>query len=270
MASDLVKPTGVITVCSGKGGVGKTKSVQGVGGGLKAIGVVPDALGDVDYGASLTQAYGYEPSLPIMRQMLDGEIDFEQALNETDEGIAIVPTDSSLTDVGKEKTLAWRDRLRNIGRDKLIILDTSDDIMSAPVAAAILAADILLVPVILDQTTYKRTFPEISGLLAAQQHSPEVMWFGTMTTRPTVYSTWMEKNIAEDGIELLAKIPMGIAAKEAEAKAVSVVAASRSSTVSKAYIELARLVYARLQRVNRARGTAAPVRSARTPRVLSA
>lgn len=264
------KPHGTVVVVSGKGGVGKTKTVQGVGGGLKVIGARPDALLDDDYGASLTRAYGYQPAIPVAREFLDGNLSFEDALNETDEDISLIPTDASLSSVGKEKTLAWRDRLRELGREKLIVVDTSDDILSAPVAAAILAADILLVPTLLNETTYKRTFPEISGLLAAQKHAPEIMWFATMTSRPTQYSRWMEQQIAEDGIELLARIPTGVAANEAETKGVSVVASHPSSSVAKAYIELARLVYARLQRLNGAAAGREQSSNGRIARVPSA
>jgi cellulose biosynthesis protein BcsQ len=122
--------------------------------------------------------------------------------------------------------------------------------MSAPVAAAILAADILLMPTLLNETTYERTYPEILGLLAAHNHSPEMMWFATLVRRKTQYSEDVERQIAQDGRELLVRVPLGVAAEEARRKQISVVAYDKNSAVSKAYIALAKLVYARLQRVN--------------------
>ena len=240
---------GIITVASGKGGVGKTTSAMAVAGGLKKLGATPDAILDLDYGCSLTRSYGFEPSQSLSQQVLDGMLSFEAALNETDEGIALIPGTSGLAGVEKTRTTAWRDRLRELGRQKLIVIDTSDDIFSAPVAAAILAADVLLIPVPMTKKAYERTYPEIGGLLAAAgDGEPEQIWFGTMVDRRLALTNHMLKMVAEDGVELSVLIPRSVVADESDFGQVSLVAAQPKSKVAVAYHELAAVVFARLRR----------------------
>jgi chromosome partitioning protein len=240
---------GIITVCSGKGGAGKTTSALAIAGGLKVLGAPPDALLDLDYGASATRAYGYQPATPFSEALMDGRIEFEAALHDTEEGVALIPATAALASVDKAKMRAWRDRLIELGRAHLLIIDTSDDILSAPVAAAILAADILAIPVPLSKKAYERTYPEIGGLLRSFDHEPEHVWFGTMVDQRTSLSRHVLRMIAEDGVELAGLIPKGIAIEEADFKAVSVVAGDPKSKAALAYVELSATIYARLRRL---------------------
>lgn len=241
---------GLVALVSGKGGVTKTASAVNLAGALAYVGAAPDALLDLDYGASLTRRMGYKPKDPYAAALLDGKIGWDRAVLPTAEGIGVIPTNAEISETPKGKTLAWRDRLIELKRDHLVVVDTSDDIMSAPVAAAILAADILVIPVVLDETVYERTFPEIRGLLAANKHTPEEICFGALVGRRTIYSEDMERTIAGDGIELLGRVPIGVAAAEARRKRLSVVKYAPRSAVSKAYIDLAKIVFARLQRLH--------------------
>jgi chromosome partitioning protein len=245
------KTTGIITVCSGKGGVGKTSSALAIAGGLNHLGVLPDAIIDLDYGASLTRAYGYEPTTSFSEALLNGEIPFEKALHPTDEGIMIIPASASLASVEKSqiKLEAWTALLRELGRKHLIVIDTSDDIFSTPVAAAILSADILAIPVQLAKKPYERTFPEIAGLLHTYGHNPERVWFGAMVDQRAKLPGEVLKIIADDGVELAVLIPRSISIDEADFKSSSVVWYAPTSKVSKAYIELATTIYARLRRL---------------------
>lgn len=70
---------GIITIASGKGGSGKTTSALAIAGALRSLGAAPDALIDLDYGASATRAYGYEPSSPLAEALLDSRIEFSAA-----------------------------------------------------------------------------------------------------------------------------------------------------------------------------------------------
>ncbi len=243
------RPHGIITVASGKGGSGKTTSALAIAGALKKLGVAPDAVMDLDYGASLTRSYGYTPSEGFSEALLDGRIGFADALHDTNEGIPLIPASATLAAVEKGRMHAWRDRLRELGREKLIVIDTSDDVLSAPVAAAILAADVLAIPTPLTQKAYARAYPEIAGLLAGQKHNPEQVWFGTMVDQRPALTRQLLREIAEDGVELSVLIPRGIAADEADYAAGSVVMASPKSKVSTAYVELATMIYARLRRL---------------------
>lgn len=247
---------GIVTVCSGKGGVGKTTTAAALAGALHLQGGAPVLL-DCDYGASLTRAYGYDPDTCVVEHLLDGQIPWDQAVHETSEGIPLVPAASSLARVPAERMEPWRRELRKIGRDRLLVIDTSDDIFSAPVAAAILAADILVIPVPLSRKAYDRTFPEIGGLLDAHGHEPELIWFGAMVDKRAALPKVMLQIIAEDGIELACMIPRAIAADEADFEQRSVVAAKPKSKIAQAYQDLARTVYARLRRLNGASAVAA-------------
>lgn len=249
MASD--QPTGLIATVSGKGGVWKTATAVNLAGALLSMGA-PITLIDLDYGASATRHFGYQPKSPYAEALLDGKIAIDRALD-TEEGIKLVATNAAISQTPKAKTLPWRDALLELKKKNLIIIDTSDDIMSAPVAAAILAADILVIPTALNDVTYERTFPEIGGLLEAHRHTPEQLWIATGTARKTKLSEDMERIIAKDGRELVARIPLGVAALEAKRKQLSVIAYDRRSTVAKAYLDLGKLVYAKLRKLNGAR-----------------
>jgi chromosome partitioning protein len=240
---------GIIVVASGKGGSAKTTSTLAIAGALKKLGVPPDATVDLDYGASLTRSYGYQPAEGFSQALLDGRISLADALHETAEGIPVVPASAALASVGRDRMAAWRDRLRELGKEHLLVIDTSDDVLSAPVAAAILAADILALPVPISQKAYARTFPEIGGLLSAQGHAPELVWFGTMVDQRTALTRQLLTQIAEDGVELSVLIPRGIAADEADFASGSVIFAAPKSRVAIAYMELATNIYARLRRL---------------------
>lgn len=241
---------GIITVASGKGGSGKTTSALTIAGALRTLGALPDALIDLDYGASATRAYGYEPSSPLSEALLDCRIDFSEAVNETEEGVPLIPATTSLATVPKERMVQWRDRLRQLGASRLLVIDTSDDILSAPVAAAILAADILAIPVPLSKKAYDRTFPEIAGLLDSFKHAPEAIWFATMADPRTAIAKHVLKLLADDGIELAGIIPKGVAIEEADFKGASVIRTDPQSKPALAYLDLARTIYARLRRIN--------------------
>jgi cellulose biosynthesis protein BcsQ len=261
------RPPGIIVIASGKGGSAKTTSTLAIAGGLKKLGVPPDAMIDLDYGASLTRSCGYQPAEGFSQALLEGRISFADALHATPEGIPVVPASAELATIGRDQMFAWRDRLRELGKDHLLVIDTSDDILSTPVAAAILAADIIALPVPISLKAYARTFPEIAGLLSAQQHAPELVWFGTMVDQRTALTREVLRQIAEDGVELSVLIPRGVAADEADFASGSVVFAAPKSKVASAYVELATNIYARLRRLAGAK----PGRAhGRTTRSLSA
>jgi septum site-determining protein MinD len=242
------RPTGIVTVASGKGGSGKTTSALAIAGGLKKLGVEPDALIDLDYGASATRVVGYAPQSGFSEALLDGRVSFADALHETAE-VPIVPASADLAKVGRDRMYAWLERLRELGRQYLLVIDTSDDILSTPVAAAILAADVIALPVPITQKAYQRTFPEIGGLLASQQREPELVWFGTMVDQRPAVTRHILKQIAQDGVELSVLVPRGVAADEADFQATSVIASSPKSKVAVAYMDLATIIYARLRRL---------------------
>lgn len=255
---------GIITIASGKGGSGKTTSALAIAGALRSLGATPDALIDLDYGASATRAYGYEPSSPLAEALLDGRIEFAAATNETEEGVPLISATAGLAQIPRSRMEQWRDRLRELGSSRLLVIDTSDDILSAPVAAAILAADILAIPIPLSKKAYDRTMPEIAGLLDNFGATPETIWFGTIVDPRTALARHVLKLIADDGIELTASIPKGIAIEEADFAAASVMHSAPNSKPALAYLDLGRAIYARLRRLN---GEAGP-KLMRQPRTL--
>jgi len=260
------KPVGIITLASGKGGSGKTTSAAGLAGAFAKMGIPPDGVLDVDYGTSLTQVYGYEPAMPTVQALLDGQIDFEDAVNETAEGNFLIPTTIELTAVPASRMQAWRTRLRELAATRFLIIDTSDQILSAPVSAAILACDVLAIPLMLNRKNFKRTYPEIKALLTQWNHTPQERWFATsVDPRTTVYREVLAE-VSAAGHELVAQIPRGIAADEADHQFQSVVGYAPRSKVAKAYEDLAHVLYAALQR---SRGvTGAESGAKRMPRSL--
>lgn len=240
----------IVTITSGKGGSSKTKTTASLTRALFTIGTPPTATIDADYGASLTRLYGYRPTHPVLVDLMDGKLTFEQALHETADEVPLIPGTPALAQLptNRELLLRWRDRFLELGTDRLLTIDTSDDIASVPVASAILAADVLVIPLQLDGGDYDRTYPEISGILAAFDHHPEEVWIAAMADGRTIYEKRVAQRLADDGREISVRIPRSIAVREAELSQRSVVGALPKAKVTQAYLDLANVVLARMRR----------------------
>jgi cellulose biosynthesis protein BcsQ len=252
--------TGIVVLCAGKGGVGKTTSVRNIAEALKRLGCfaevpTPDFVLDLDYGASLTRSYGYEPNNGFAQAVLEGRVTIADALHETNDGIMLVPTDARIGLANPAEARGWAERLRELGRERLLVIDTSDDILSAAVIAAILSADVLAIPLELTKEAWERAFPEIRALLeAVPDHKPDIVWFATKVEGARRVSKEVEKDIARDGVVLANRIPRAAAVGEAAYAESSVVRMFQRNPASIAYGELANTIYARL----RERGGATP------------
>jgi chromosome partitioning protein len=241
--------TGIVTVCSGKGGSGKTSSALGISGAFAYLGH-PPVLIDVDYGGSVARSLGYKTDVGWTRALLDGAVPLEEALHQTDEGFAIVPTDSALSTVVDTAedvvSTRWEAKLRELARDRLIVVDSSDDIESAPVTAAIMAADVLAVPVQLAKKGFDRTFPEIAGLVRRRRVPPVLVSFAVMVDpRPRLSEHWLKK-LADEGVSIAVKVPRSVVVDEADEAQRTVVGYKPRSAPSQAYIALAREILAKL------------------------
>jgi septum site-determining protein MinD len=262
--------TGVITVASGKGGVGKTTSVMNLAAALRDLGAFDpeanpqDVVIDMDYGASLTRTYGYDPKSGFAVAVLDGKCAIEDALHTTEDGIMLVPTDAKIGAEGKEKLQTWIAALRRLGEDRLVICDGSDDIFSTAVAASILASDVLAIPIQLSQKAYDRTWPEILGLIETAGHNPEIVCFGTMVDKRLRSQRATIAAIANDGIELASFVPRAEAINEADIQHKSLISFAPRSPAATAYRDLASNIYARLRKMH----GAAPRRAGQATRPL--
>jgi cellulose biosynthesis protein BcsQ len=251
----------VITIASGKGGSAKTKTTANLARALFDIGAPPSAMIDADYGISLTRLYGYSPTSSIVTALIEGTISFEDALHETNDEIPLIPGSPQVAKVPgtREELKRWTDRLREVGTDKLILIDTSDDITSAPVAAAILAADLLVIPLQFEDGDYERTYPEIEGILTHFGHKPEEVWVGSMVEGRTAYEKAVAQRLADEGREISIRIPRAVAVREAGRHERSAVGAFPKAKVSEVYRDLATVILARLRRLGYMGGKAAPV-----------
>ena len=256
----------LITVASGKGGSAKTKTTANLARALYDIGAPPSATIDADYGISLTRLYGYSPTSSIITALIDGTIDFEAALHETNDEIPVIPGSPQIAKVPgtREELMRWRNRFREIGEGRLILVDTSDDITSAPVAAAILAADLLVIPLQFEDGDYERTYPEIEGILTAFDHHPAEVWVGSMVEGRTAYERAMAQRLADEGREISIRIPRAVAVREAGRYERSAVGAFPKAKVTTVYRDLATIVLARMRRLGYTAGKA--TRTTRTTR----
>ncbi|MHB8392512.1 MAG: ParA family protein [Acidobacteriaceae bacterium] len=247
----MTKLHGIATIGSGKGGIGKTTSALALASAFADYmedGDLPPILIDADHGASATRTLGYAPSTPILEHLLDGRISLESALHETNDNFLLIPATTSLAIIPLDRVKPWAAKLKELGKTRLVIIDTSDEVLSAPVQAALIAADVLLLPTELSRKSYERTYPEINSVLRHYNVEPDELWFGTKVDRRPAVPREMQRRISDDGVELVVLVPRGIAADEADMHQLSVVKALPKSKVAEAYRDLAAMVYARLRR----------------------
>lgn len=136
--------TRVITVASGKGGVGKTTLTANLGVSLSTYGertVVLDA--DIAM-ANLELILGMEGKSVTLHEVLSGEASIEDAIYEGPSGVRVVPAGISLEGLRKVKMDRLEDALSRLIEDTDILLIDAPAGLEKDALAALAAADELI------------------------------------------------------------------------------------------------------------------------------
>lgn len=136
--------TRVITVASGKGGVGKTTVTSNLGVALSTYGertVVLDA--DIAM-ANLELVLGMEGKSVTLHEVLSGEAEIEEAIYEGPSGVRVVPAGISLEGIRNVNVNRLEDALTKLMEDTDILLIDAPAGLEKDALAALASADELL------------------------------------------------------------------------------------------------------------------------------
>ena len=249
----------IVTVSSGKGGVGKTTTVLALAAILGAdqhrhnLGT-PIVL-DLDPRSDATRGMGIQPGGNRYETLFAGAVNGVSkplfAIEvQTAEAFAIVPGSPEAAFLeARQFSVAGADdavrrRLRDLCANRLAIIDTAPGFDRALTRGAIGAADVLIIPFIpepfaadgaLDVLDVVRTFPDAD---------PTVMTLATMVeARRTLTGTVLE-DLAKRGYPVDATVPNAVAAAEAPWQGKSVVAYAPKSPVTHEYEKAAEHIIA--------------------------
>jgi cellulose biosynthesis protein BcsQ len=235
----------LIVVASGKGGVGKTTTALALAAALEEL-KVSSILLDADIGASLTASAGYEADGTQIYDLLTQNENIEAYVLRSAEGLAFVPGSARVASLASSQVDALARRLRAISRERHIIVDTAQSLMLNLTRAAIKAADIVVVPILLEPKSIERSPLDVVALIRAYKTDPDLFFIATMAQTNLKLSQQQLNRLAELGITLSATIPRAVAASEADLVHKSIIAYAPKNPASEAYRQLARNIVGRL------------------------
>jgi cellulose biosynthesis protein BcsQ len=235
----MARKMALITIASGKGGVGKTTTALALAGALREL-EISSVLVDGDVGASLTASLGFEADGTQAYDLLLSDRPIDEFALESAEGLVFVPGTARLASIGRDQVDALAERLRSLSRERHVIVDTAQSLVLAVTRAAIKAADYLVVPVPPEPKAVERSALDVVAAVKAYGVDPEIFFVATMVMAQLRLTQQQLERIAGLGISLSAIIPRGVAASEADLVHQSVVAYAPRSPVADGYRQLAR------------------------------
>jgi len=249
----------LIVVASGKGGVTKTTTAYALGSALRELDAMP-ILVDLDPGASLTENAGLIADGTHARDLLEGRENVEALSGATVDGLPIVPGTVDLLNLSNDRAdlLGYAQRLYDVSRERLLVVDTAQGLALAATRAALLAADYIVVPMQAEPAVIKRSYPDVLALLrvfiadpelrARFPINPELLFVLTKCNTRLGLTRHELERLAKDGVQVAAYVPAGVAAAECCLTGQSVVDYAPRSPVSAGYRDLARTIVASLNR----------------------
>jgi len=228
--------TRVITVASGKGGVGKTIVTANLGVALASYGesvVVLDA--DIAM-ANLELVLGMEGKSVTLHDVLAGKAPIEEAIYEGPEGVKVVPAGISLEGLRNVKLERLEETLSHLVENTdILLIDAPAGLEKDAISALAAADEVLLV------TTPE--VPSISDVLKTKiiADKLDVNIIGVVVNREQHDKTFLTKEEIETILEVpvIAVIPEDVEVSRSAAFGEPIVVKNPKSPVSNAIMKLA-------------------------------
>jgi cellulose biosynthesis protein BcsQ len=131
-----------------------------------------------------------------------------------------------------------RARLVALAAGRLVIVDTAPGFASALTRAAIGAADVLIVPLVLEPFAADRALQAVD-VARAQGSTPAILFVAAMVDTRRSLTQSVQDDLAEQGVEIAASVPRVVAVAESPWRGSSIVKSAPNSPAAAAYCALA-------------------------------
>ncbi len=227
----------LVVIASGKGGVGKSSTTIALGAALRELGRDPLLL-DLDPGADLTWSLGFDAG-DGAREVIDGRRTATDATIESTEGLRLVAGGPSLVGLEALPVAQLADRLRSIAEAGLVIADTAPGFASILTRAAIVAADVVIVPFVPEPNAERRArhILDVAGALGIE---PTILALAVMVEPRRSLTGAILDQAREGGLDPIAEVPRSVVVPESANVGRSVLDYAPRSPVAVAYREAAK------------------------------
>ena len=229
----------ILSIVSGKGGVGKTTTA------IALAAVFAPAhrtmLVDLDPSASASRAVGLDPEALAPQATVIGLLDRPTPAR-VPEGFRVL-AGSPFAEPRAEELQAHMGSIRSVPDIDLVIIDTPPG-FGVLSRAAVSVADALLTPIELEPMAVE-TLEHIRGMLSAL--GAEDRWLGVLPTKVGKHfalTALQQREVEAGGHRVFPGIPRAIAVPEARIAARSILGYSPRSAAARAYVEAAAEIFA--------------------------
>lgn len=230
----------IITVSSGKGGVGKTSTAIAIAAAFKERQLRP-ILVDLDSGGDATWSLGFDAADGAL-DVIEKRRTIAAALIESDEGLLLLPGSPALVRLEDGDVGQLAKRLRALGSgDNLLVIDTAPGFSAVTTRAAIAAADVVLVPFVPEPSAERRAH-HVADVAAALRVEPKIFGIAVMVDARRSLTAAVLEQARTGGLPAIAQVPRAVAVPESANAAKSVLAYAPHAPASEAYREAADVI----------------------------
>lgn len=240
----------LLTLASGKGGVGKTTSAIALAAALRELGLDPVLL-DLDSGGDATWSLGFEQADAAL-DVLHGRRSIAEAAVESAEGLRVLPASPGLVRLEESPVSEIAKRLRELAKRELVIVDTPPGFAPAVTRAAIAAANVVVVPFVAEPTAERRA-RHVLDIATVLEVEPTIFGLAVMVDARRALTRAVLDEACEGGLDPIALVPRAVVVPESANAAQSIIAHAPNSPASNAYRMAARRLYSELRKSERSK-----------------
>lgn len=202
---------------------------------MRELGHDPVLL-DADSGGDATWLLGFR-SADIALDVLLGRKDAAAAVSSTGEGVRLLPASPRLIEIETGNVQQLAERFQQLAQKELIVADLPPGFSPAVTRAAIMAATVVLVPLVPEPLAERRA-RHVLDTAEALGSSATVLAVATMTDKRRSLTGAILEIAKQGGLEVIGAIPRTVAVPESGNDGVSVLRYDPNNPAATAYREL--------------------------------